>query len=55
MTAPEQKGLADLNDDAPFNAEFVTGHRATPYLKGRVLHSVSAAATLGHHLARYID
>jgi hypothetical protein len=31
--------------DALFDAEIVIGHRAVPYLKGQVLHSVSPAAT----------
>ena len=45
MTTLDQTGRADLNDDALFDAEIVIGHRAVPYLKGQVLHSVSPAAT----------
>lgn len=33
----------DLDRGALFGAEFVAGHRATPYRNGRVLHSVFAA------------
>ena len=44
MTTLDQTGRADLNDDALFDAEIVIGHRAVPYLKGQVLHSVSPVA-----------
>ncbi len=40
----ETLGTADLNGGAFFNAEFGIRHRAAPYRKGQVLHSVFAAA-----------
>ena len=36
--------MTDLNGGAVFNAEFGIKHRAAPYRKGQVLHSVFAAA-----------
>ncbi len=39
-------GQAELDSDTFFDAEFVVGHRATPYRKGQVLHSIFAAAPL---------
>ncbi|MDG0902476.1 hypothetical protein P6U18_21215, partial [Pseudomonas sp. L01] len=37
-------GMTNLNGGTLFNAEFGIRHRAAPYRKGQVLHSVFAAA-----------
>ncbi|CAM3374588.1 hypothetical protein PSGE105469_28960 [Pseudomonas gessardii] len=38
--------MTNLNGGTLFNAEFGIRHRAAPYRKGQVLHSVFAAASL---------
>ncbi|WP_415640271.1 hypothetical protein, partial [Pseudomonas gessardii] len=40
----EALGMTNLNGGTLFNAEFGIRHRAAPYRKGQVLHSVFAAA-----------
>ncbi|WP_415640287.1 hypothetical protein, partial [Pseudomonas gessardii] len=42
----EALGMTNLNGGTLFNAEFGIRHRAAPYRKGQVLHSVFAAAAL---------
>ena len=44
LTQAEALGMTDLNGGALFNAEFGIRHRAAPYRKGQVLHSVFAVA-----------
>ncbi|MDG0902391.1 hypothetical protein P6U18_20790, partial [Pseudomonas sp. L01] len=39
-------GMTNLNGGTLFNAEFGIRHRAAPYRKGQVLHSVFAAAPI---------
>ena len=43
--------MTNLNGGTLFNAEFGIRHRAAPYRKGQVLHSVFAAAC--YKVARY--
>ncbi|WP_275941859.1 hypothetical protein, partial [Pseudomonas gessardii] len=42
----EALGMTNLNGGTLFNAEFGIRHRAAPYRKGQVLHSVFAAANI---------
>jgi hypothetical protein len=42
----EALGMTNLNGGTLFNAEFGIRHRAAPYRKGQVLHSVFAAALI---------
>jgi hypothetical protein len=48
----EALDITDLNGGALFCAQFVTRNVAAPYRKGRVLHSVSAAAMFFYRCGR---
>ncbi|MFG9897797.1 hypothetical protein [Pseudomonas aeruginosa] len=47
--------MTNLNGGTLFNAEFGIRHRAAPYRKGQVLHSVFAAARSGWENKNEID
>ncbi|WP_220469414.1 hypothetical protein, partial [Pseudomonas sp. 5Ae-yellow] len=49
----EALGMTNLNGGTLCNAEFGIRHRAAPYRKGQVLHSVFAAALYNVVVTRY--
>ena len=47
--------MTNLNGGTLFNAEFGIRHRAAPYRKGQVLHSVFAAAIVNVRMANALN